>query len=96
MLEQNIPPSQRALEVALELSAEILKNIELSELPLARVALKASRLARLLNDFDMQRVMEYEAQGYPTAPDGIPPDVWRLAVLAGRLWETVGPEPMQK
>mgnify|MGYP000465787542 CR=1 FL=1 len=53
MEEQTIPPSRQALEEALELSAEILKNIELSDMPLALIALKASRLARLLNDFNV-------------------------------------------
>ena len=35
---------------ALSLAEETLKNIELSEIPLANVCLKAARLARLLND----------------------------------------------
>jgi len=86
-MTQTIPPTRRALTEALELSAEILKNVELSELPLANVALKASRLARLINDHDMQRIMEYEAGGYPTQADGVPPEVWRLAVAAGRRLE---------
>ena len=93
MEEQTIPPSRQALEEALELSAEILKNIELSDMPLARIALKASRLARLLNDFDVQRVMEYKAQGYPSPPGGISLDVWRLATLAGRTYQVAGSEP---
>ena len=50
-----IPPSRDALREALSLSVDILRNIELVELPLSNVVLKASRLARLLNDFDMQR-----------------------------------------
>jgi len=35
---------------ALSLAEEILRNIELSEIPLANACLKAARLARLLND----------------------------------------------
>jgi len=46
-----IPPSRTALNEALSLSAQILCNIELSELPHSNISLKASRLARLLNDF---------------------------------------------
>jgi hypothetical protein len=84
MPDNLIPPSRQALREALSLSEEILKNIELSELPLANIALKTSRLARLLNDFSHQKVMEYEASGYPTTPGGVPGDVFRLAVIAGR------------
>lgn len=83
-MSERIPPSKKALEEAAALSSEILKNVELGELPLTNITLKASRLARLLNDFDAQKVFEYEAGGYPTAPDGVPPESWRLAVAAGR------------
>jgi hypothetical protein len=79
-----VPPSRQALREALALSEEVLTNIELSELPLAHIALKASRLARLLNDFDAQKIMEYEASGYPSTPDGVVPNIYRLAVEAGR------------
>lgn len=83
----SVPPSRQALREALSLSEEVLKNIELSEMPLANVALKASRLARLLNDFDAQKIMEYEASGYPITPDGVVPDIYRLAVSAGREYQ---------
>lgn len=56
-------------------------------MPLANIALKASRLARLLNDFSHQKVMEYEARGYPSTPDGVVPDIYRLAALAGREFQ---------
>lgn len=82
-----VPPSKQALREALVLSDEVLRNIELSEIPLASIALKASRLARLLNDFDTQKMMEYEASGYPTTPDGVVPDIYRLAVSAGREYQ---------
>jgi len=82
-----IPPSRTALNEALSLSAEILRNIELSELPLTNIALKTSRLARLLNDFDFQKIMEYEVGGYPATPDGVPPEPWRLGNMAGRAYE---------
>jgi hypothetical protein len=74
-MSENIPPTRKALREALELSEEILRKIELNELPLANVALKASRLARLLNDFDAQKTMEYEASGYPTTPNGVHSDI---------------------
>lgn len=83
-MSDNIPPSQKALKEALGLSEEILRNIELAELPLANISLKASRLARLVNDFGYQKIMEYEASGYPSTPNGVIPEVYQLAVLAGR------------
>ena len=88
----SVLPSNQALREALGLSDAILKNIELSELPLANIALKASRLARLLNDFAFQKVMEYEASGYPSTPTGVPQDVYKLAVLAGREHQQKDPK----
>ena len=83
-MEEQIPPNRQALEEALTLSEDVLRNIELSELPLANIALKASRLARLLNEYNFQKIMEYEASGYPTTPDGVHPNIFSLAVIAGR------------
>jgi hypothetical protein len=83
-MADKVPPSRQALREALALSEESLRNIELGELPLANIALKASRLARLLNDFAYQKVMEYEASGYPSTPNGVVPDIYQLAVMAGR------------
>jgi hypothetical protein len=77
---------------ALALSDEILRNIELNEIPLAREALKLCRLARLLNDFEHQRIMEYEASGYPFTPSGVAPDVYTLAARAGREHEKKDPK----
>ena len=86
-MADEIKPSKVALQEALALSEEILRNIELAELPLANVALKTSRLARLLNDFAYQKIMEYEASGYPSTPTGVPPDIYQLAVVAGREYQ---------
>lgn len=86
-----IPPNRKALVEAHDLSEEILRNVELNEFPLANIALKTSRLARLLNEFDFQKIMEYEAGGYPTDPSGVPPDAWRLAIAAGRSFKTTNP-----
>jgi len=83
----SVPPSKQALTEALSLSFEILQNIERSELPLADIALKASRLARLLNDTDYENIMQFEVGGYPSTLTGITPEVWRLATLAGRVQE---------
>lgn len=53
---------------------------------LANIALKAGRLARLLNDFETQQIMQWEAGGYPTTPNGFPPESWNLAMRAGRVF----------
>jgi len=79
-----IPPARKALEEALALSGDVLRNVELGELPLIQITLKTSRLARLLNEFDEQRIFEYEAGGYPKESGSLPPESWRLAVAAGR------------
>ena len=83
-MPQRTPPHKKALVEALELSEEILKNIELSEIPLTNIVLKVSRLARILNDFEYQKIMEYEAGGYPSTSNGISHDISKLAALAGR------------
>ncbi len=90
-MPDTIPPTRQALAEALNLSSDILKNLELSETPLTNVALKTSRLARLLNEFDFQKMMEYEAGGYPSTPTGVPQDAWNLAIAAGRKFEQVDP-----
>lgn len=72
------------LDQALQLSEEILSNIELNEIPLSNIALKTSRLARLLDDFEKQKIFQYEASGYPTTPNGINPDIFELLQKAKR------------
>jgi hypothetical protein len=81
---EQISPSRTALTEALQLTHEILKNLELSEIPLTNIALKASRLARLVNDSEHEDMFRYEASGYPSNPDGLLADVYNLAILAGR------------
>lgn len=83
-MEHQVPSTKEAFQDALHLSKGILKNIELNEIPLNGIALKTARLARLLDDFDMQHIMECEVSGYPSGPDGVRPDIWQLAVKAGR------------
>lgn len=62
----NIPVNTKTLEESLTLSEEILTAIELETTSLSSCMLKASRLARLLNDFDYQQIFMYENGGYPT------------------------------
>jgi hypothetical protein len=79
------------MEEALSLSGEIIADIELSRVPLANAALKSGRLARLLNQYDDQKIFSFEVSGYPSTPDGVHPEVWRLALLAGRVRATRDP-----
>lgn len=80
----NIDNSQ-IKEEALLLAEETLKDIELSRMSLSNIALKASRLARLINEFDLEKIFEYEAGGYPRKKDGIEPHIWQLGIKAGRI-----------
>lgn len=50
---------------ALPFSEEVLSDIELSRLPLQDVVRKASRLARLMDDFAAVEWLRYEVSGYP-------------------------------
>ena len=78
-----VPPTPKALTEAPELVDTIQREIELDEIPLGNVALKAARLARLPNDFEMQKLLEYEIGGYPSDGEG----VFILASKAGRRFE---------
>ncbi len=80
-----IPKSKAALEDALNLANEALTNLELIKTSLTAVALKASRLARLLNDPERQRIFQMEASGYPHPPDGYPPEIWKILHVVGRI-----------
>ena len=83
------PPIPAIAQVSVEaeaLSADILKDIELSQVQLSVVALKTLRLARLLNDFEFQEIFEWESSGYPTGSSGVTREVWAAAVKAGRTY----------
>jgi len=64
-----------------------IKNFELSELPIGNILLKCLRLCRLMNDADGILLFTYETAGYPSTPDGMPQDSWRISKLAGRRYE---------
>ena len=70
-----------------ELASEILENFELSELPISNIILKCLRLCRLLNDEDGILLFTYESSGYPSTPDGMTHDSWRIAQIAGRRYK---------
>jgi hypothetical protein len=81
----SIPKSKQALEDALILAREALTDLELSRTTLASIALKASRLARLLNDSHRQKLFQFEASGYPHPPSGYPKDIWEMLKNANRV-----------
>lgn len=69
---------------ALQIADEALRALELGELPLVSVAMRAGRIARLLGESDYERIFQWEVGGYPTTPKGLAPDTWRLAGMANR------------
>lgn len=72
---------------ALNLSEEILTNIELSEIPYQNIILKCLRLARLINDTDAFEWLNYEANGYKLTKDGyLTSDSWKATEKSGRRY----------
>ncbi len=58
------------IELALQLSEEILSGIETGSLNTSTVALRSLRLARLISDATAIQWFQYETTGYPTESDG--------------------------
>ena len=81
------PINPKSLDEALYLSEDILKGIELANTSLVSCTLKASRLARLLNDFEYQRIFAFESSGYPSTPNGVNKDIWKLYQKADRTYK---------
>lgn len=69
-MEEFIATSE-GLKEALVLCESVISEIELNSNSLSNIALKASRLARLVGHFDYQKIFLYEVSGYPTTPDGV-------------------------
>jgi hypothetical protein len=82
-----IPPSPEAFEEAFGLSLAVIEDIELGRVPLSAAALKTSRLARLLNDHEAEKIFQYEASGYPITASGVEPDIWALLQSTGRVYD---------
>lgn len=85
-----IPATTEVLQEAEALSADILKDIELNQSLLSLVVLKGLRLARILNDFDMQQIFEWESGGYPSEVGKVSQPVWMAGLRAGRLFYPPG------
>lgn len=75
------------------LAEEILRNIELSEIPLSSVVLKCARLARLTEDEGAQKIFKYELVGYPKEKKGefVLYEAFELARKANRIF--FSPDP---
>lgn len=58
------------LQRALELSEEILEDIELEKIKLSAIALKCLRLARMTDNLDSIEWLQYELGGYTNTDDG--------------------------
>ena len=82
--------NKERLKECTEHSAEILKNFELSEIPISNIILKCLRLCRLLGDEDGILLFMYEASGYPQNSSSLlTNEAWRISALAGRhYWVT--------
>jgi len=61
---------------ALELASSLLDELELGEAPLDRIVLRSARLARLINDADVEQWLRWERQNFP---DGEESARWRYA-----------------
>jgi hypothetical protein len=57
------------LKMAQELSDVILGDLEINQLPISQILMKAKRMARLLHDSDAQKWLDYEIMGYPPVFD---------------------------
>jgi len=57
------------LRMAKELSNVILGDLEINQLPISQILMKAKRLARMLHDSDAQKWLDYEIMGYPAVFD---------------------------
>lgn len=85
---EKIPPSKVVMDEALKLSEEILNNLEQQDISLSSIALKALRLARLLNDFLYMDIFRFETSGYNTEFDQYSNvGYWALGEIAGRKFE---------
>ena len=68
-----------------DLASEVLRNFELSEIPVSNIILKCLRLCRLLGDEDGILLFTYELSGYANNGNNkMSPESWRVSKLAGR------------
>lgn len=69
---------------AVELAHSILDDIELNRIPLSNIAFKASRLARIIGDYETAKRFRIEASGYPIENGLVPNKYFQMGIKAGR------------
>lgn len=70
---------------SLDLSSEILRNIELAEIPLSNIITKTIRLARLIGDLETVNWLRLEISGYCIdSISGVPPIEWEYGAKSKR------------
>lgn len=74
-----------AFQEGLQIASELVREIEAGETSTSRIALKAKRLALLLNESDSIRIFEYETSGYPYHGTEVSGTVAQFAEKAGRV-----------
>ena len=72
------------LEEALNLSEEILNQLEDANVKTSVIALKCLRLARLMDDYESVDWLVCEMEGYKSTKDGIPHDLFELGAKHGK------------
>lgn len=72
---------------SLVLSERLLEDLEMGTSTLTSIALKASRLARLMGNIDIHEIMLCEVNGYPERDNKKTPESWRLAGIAQRTYK---------
>lgn len=76
--------TKEALREAIEVSEEILQDLETGNTPLSRIVLKALRLALLMNDSIHEKIFQNEANGYPSLDLKDPNVIHMLRLAHGR------------
>ena len=71
-------------EQALDLAEDLLSDFELNRLPPMQLVLKASRLARFLDDHVASTWLHYEIVGYTSKPNGLDAEAWAATAQSGR------------
>lgn len=72
------------LEEALDLSEDILNQLEDANIKTSAIALKCLRLARLMDDYEAVDWLVCEMEGYKSSKNGIPHDLFELGAKHGR------------
>ncbi len=80
--------NSKRIKECTDLSCEILKNFELSEIPVGNIILKCLRLCRLLGDQEGILLFTFESSGYPQRANGnFTEEAERIALLAHRGYQ---------